>query len=351
MTSNRITKKLNKLAKNKTIKKCKLEKRISKKRVKRSIEKKSRKMRGGDVSALDRAQQLDGVSVKHLAEKFGPVVNTITPGTYAQAFSPRNKLVAASNLTPNGNGNKNEEEEPASGLNEVIELPEREKNQVNQPTLSATNHAYARTKRNEVELGPYNNSPQKQPQTEDELKLFHDVVANSIKLLEVLGVNPTAVLDIQNALNNVSSLSAEEFSKLQEKLKQLIDKYQPLYAEINQEKVYEQVENSPPPLTERNSPRYEQSLESNCSNKSKKDCKQSLECELKTTTRRILGIPRKTSTCVRKEAIYEEPRSITELNQKPAANEPAYDDADIDPRANYNTVNVAPADFVSVRQN
>ena len=367
MTSNRITKKLNKLAKNKTSKKCKLEKRISKKRVKRSKEKKSRKMRGGGALALRQAQQLDGVSVKHLAEQFGEVVNRQPhkqAGVYAQAFPPRNKLVAASNLTPNGNGNKQvitnsiagnhnninqgNEEEPASGLNEVIELSEREKTQVNQPT---TNHAYVPMGKGlgkKVELGPYNNSPPEQPQTEDELKLFHDVGAKFIKLLEVLGVNPTAVLDIQTALNNVSSLSAEEFSKLQEKLKQLIDKYQPLYAEMNEEKV-RVYENLPPQLPERN---QKKTTGNSCSNKSKKDCEESPECELvKTKTRGRFGLSKKTSTCVRKETItpqiYEQPVPNPELNQTPGESdpEPAYDDADIDPRARYNTKYVAPANL------
>lgn len=288
MTSNRITKKLNKLAKNKTSKKCKLEKKISKKNVKRSIEKKSRKMRGGKSE-----------------------INTNT-------------------------------QQPVSELTKMFEKSTQNEF-YDRPTLNGTatsksvvtdNPGYATMqRRNEVELAPYNNSS-----PIDELKLFHDIVEKIIKLLEIEKLDPDAIKELKDALNRQSSLSAEELLKLQEKLEQLIDKYQPLYAEINGEKVglYEQVQKPSPRLPERNrqrtfrNPSYEQSLESSCSNKSKKDCEKSPKCKLvETKTRGTLGFSKTVRTCVRKETITPKP-----VNQTSAARDPLED---------YNTGNVAPA--------
>lgn len=282
MKSNRITKKLNKLAKNKTSKKCKLEKRISKKHVKSSIEKKSRKMRGGKSEINTNTQQ----PVSELTKMF-----------------------------------------EKSTQNEFYDRPTLN-GTVTSKSVVTDNPGYARMKRNEVELAPYNNSS-----PIGELELFHDVVEKIIKLLEIEKLDPDAIKELKDALNRQSSLSAEELLKLQEKLEQLIDKYQPLYAEINGEKVglYEQVQKPSPPLPERTPRRtfrnlsYEQSLESSCSNKSKKDCEESPECELvKTKTRGKFGLYKTVRTCVRKETItpqpvnqiYEQPMSVKQTDEK-----------------------------------
>ena len=336
MKSTRITKKLNKLAKNKTSKKCKLEKRVSKKHVKRSREKKSRKMRGGATSVMGRAAQ------------FGEVVNRRPPepaGKYEEAFAPISEINVASTTETNPATNPTLSTTthtyvPMGGefgsvvninaprQNKFYEMHTLNQNgnvKANSNGVVTEKSAYDTLKRDVVELSPYYNSQLEQPQTEDELKLFYDVVAKIIKLL---GIKPTAVKDIQTALNKLSSLSAEELSKLQAELEKLIDKYQPLYEPIHEGnvRVYETIKNNPTPLQEQNpppippprtfrNPSYEQSPESNCSNKSKEDCKKSPKCKLvKTKSRGKLGFSRIISTCVKKKTItpqtYEEPRPV-----------------------------------------
>jgi len=269
MKSTRITKH-NKLRKN-----SKLEKRVikggtkkgNKKHVKRSIEKKSRKMRGGSYTNGGVKPGRVKALIKHFQR--GPHHNNGSVLLNSEGNPYGGKF--------NKNRNRNRNRKPSSGYDVLT-----------RPIRPGANETY--------------NTP-------SNLQLLKRIVDQ----IDIDKQTKDDKEKIEDALARANSLSANELENLKAELEQLIGNQQPLYEEVNGPneatgELYEQVEpqlaspRKPPP--ELPPPRIK------CELRKARDCVQ--PCKLVTTDSKRFGfLPIKIKKCVEKSALDPRKKPIT----------------------------------------